>query len=79
MLTLNQLKPGDIAKIVKIENNSLLAKRFCELGGINGTKIKIEKIAPLGDPISIKIKNTEISIRKEEAESIIVEKISEGE
>jgi DtxR family Mn-dependent transcriptional regulator len=73
--TLNKLKIGDKAKIIKIKKNPLLAKRFCEMGGVSGTIVKIEKIAPLGDPISLKIKGTEISIRKEEAENIIVEKI----
>jgi|GEM_PF-759106 len=74
-LTLDKLKIGDKAEIVKLRRNPLLAKRFCEMGGVAGTLVKVEKIAPFGDPISIKLKGTEISIRKEEAENILVKKI----
>jgi len=73
--TLNKIKIGEQAEILKVRNNPLLAKRFCELGGVSGTIVKVEKIAPLGDPISIKLKGSEISIRKDEAENIIVRKI----
>ena len=73
--TLADINIGEKAEIQKIKKNPLLAKRFCEMGGIAGTIIKVEKIAPLGDPISIKIKGSEISIRKEEAQNIIVKKV----
>ena len=74
--TLNKIKIGEKAEILKVRKNPLLAKRFCEMGGVAGTVVKVEKIAPFGDPISIRLKGSEISIRKDEAENIIVRKIS---
>ncbi len=73
--TLNNIKIGEQAEILKVKKNPLLAKRFCEMGGVAGTIVRVEKIAPLGDPISIRLKGSEISIRKDEAENIIVRKI----
>ncbi len=73
--TLNKIKIGEKAEILKVKRNPLLAKRFCELGGVAGTIVQVEKVAPLGDPISIRLKGSEISIRKDEAENIIVRKI----
>ena len=73
--TLNKLAIGDKAQIIKVKKNPLLARRFSEMGGVAGSIIRVEKVAPLGDPISIKVKGTELSIRKEEAENIVVKKI----
>ncbi len=73
--TLDKIPIGEKAEIQKIRRNPLLARRFCEMGGISGTIVRVEKVAPLGDPISIKIKGSEISIRKEEAQNIIVKKV----
>ncbi len=73
--TLDKISIGEKAEIVKIRRNPLLARRFCEMGGVAGNIVMVEKVAPLGDPISIKIKGSEISIRKEEAQNIIVKKV----
>lgn len=69
--TLNILKPGDKGKIKSFNDIDLSAK-LQELGCVPGEWISVEKIAPLGDPMMIKIENSFISLRKKEAEEIVI-------
>ncbi len=68
---LSELKPGQIAVIKRFENNELSLK-FLEMGCIPGETISVNQIAPLGDPISIKVAGYNLSLRVSEAEYIIV-------
>lgn len=72
-MKLSMLKPGERGKITKIGAVGLLKRRLMDMGVIPGEIIKIEKVAPLGDPIEISIKNYSLSIRKKEAMEIDVE------
>ncbi|RKX50936.1 MAG: hypothetical protein DRP25_04940, partial [Thermotoga sp.] len=51
-----------------------IKERLMNMGIIPGTELKIERIAPLGDPLEIKVRDFRLSLRKEEARSIVVEK-----
>lgn len=73
IVKLSELKVGDKAKILKITDTGILKTRLLGLGFVRGEIVKIEKIAPLGSPIDVLIKNTHISLRKEEAEKVIGE------
>ena len=73
MVKLSDLKVGEKGKILKIANTGILKSKLLGMGFVKGEIVKIEKIAPLGSPIDVLIKNTHISLRKEEAEKIIVE------
>ncbi len=68
---LSELKPGQMAVINRFENNELSLK-FLEMGCIPGETISVNQIAPLGDPISIKVAGYNLSLRLSEAEYIIV-------
>jgi len=70
---LSNLKVGTKARILKITDTGILKSKLLGLGFVKGQILKIEKIAPLGSPIDVLIKNTHISLRKEEAEKVIVE------
>jgi len=70
---LSDLKVGTKAKVLKITDTGILKSKLLGLGFIKGEIVKIKKIAPLGSPFDVLIKNTHISLRKEEAEKIIVE------
>jgi len=70
---LSDLKVGAKAKILKITDTGVLKSKLLGLGFVKGQILKIEKVAPLGSPIDVLIKNAHISLRKEEAEKIIVE------
>ena len=74
MLKLRELKPGESAVIVSIDDSELLLK-LMEMGCVPGEKIKVEKVAPLGDPISILVAGYSLSLRLNEAELIRVERI----
>lgn len=72
-MNLSKLKPGEKGRIIKIGSIGPLKRRLMDMGMLVGEEIKIEKIAPLGDPIEITIKNYNLSLRKKEAEGIDVE------
>jgi Fe2+ transport system protein FeoA len=72
MKRLSELKVGSVAKILSFENNELFLK-LMEMGCVPGEEVKVEQIAPLGDPISIIVSGYNLSLRISEAESIFVE------
>lgn len=71
-MKLSQLKAGSIGKIKGFESSELELK-LMEMGCIPGETVAVEKIAPLGDPISIRIAGYSLSLRKNEANQIILE------
>jgi len=70
---LSELKRGEKGRIVKIGGGGSLRRRLLDMGLVSGSEVKMERVAPLGDPIEIKVKGYNLSLRKEEAESIQVE------
>lgn len=72
-MKLSELKVGQKAKIISLESEGLLKRRLMDMGIVKGEVVYVEKIAPLGDPIDIVIKNYHLSLRKKEAEGIEVE------
>ncbi len=73
IFSLGKLKEGDSAIIVGLENSDLSLK-LMEMGFLPGEEIFIDRIAPLGDPISVKIGTYLLSLRKEEANAVMVRK-----
>jgi len=71
-LTLKDLKPGERGKVIKIKGKGELKKRLLDMGIVPGAEIKLEKVAPLGDPIDILIKGYHLSLRKDEAKDILI-------
>jgi ferrous iron transport protein A len=69
---LSELKVGKLAIITAFENDDIFLK-LMEMGCIPGEIIKIDQIAPLGDPISITVAGYHLSLRLDEAEKIWVE------
>lgn len=74
-MNLAMLKPGEQGKITKIGSIGPVKRRLLDMGVLVGEKVKVKKIAPLGDPIEVAIKNYSLSLRKKEAEGITVEAI----
>ena len=70
---LSLLEPGESGKIISISRRLRSHKKFADLGIVKGTLVELERIAPLGDPIEVKIKGYSLSFRKEEAVNITVE------
>ncbi len=71
-LSINDLKLGDIAYIQKLNCDEKLSKRLLALGFIEGTKVIMKKVAPLGDPIIINLRGTDFAIRKKDARNIFI-------
>jgi ferrous iron transport protein A len=70
---LSELKVGQKARILSINTKGVIRRRLMDMGVLSGEILRVEKIAPLGDPIDIVIKNYHLSLRKNESEGIEVE------
>lgn len=70
---LKDLGPGQRGKVLKVHARGETSKRIVEMGVTPGVLIELERVAPLGDPIDIKVKGYHLSLRKEEAEQIEIE------
>lgn len=71
--TLKDMRPGESAKIVEINAQGALKRRLMDMGLTRGSLVTFRKVAPLGDPIELTIRGYELSIRKNEAEYVVVE------
>ena len=70
-MKLSEMKPGRRAVIKSFESPEIELK-LMEIGCLPGEEVVIEQIAPLGDPISIRVAGYSLSLRKNEADQIIV-------
>jgi Fe2+ transport system protein FeoA len=75
MLSLSQIKPGATVKVIKVSAPGNLQRRILALGIIPGSVMEVIKVAPLGDPIEVKLRSSNLMIRKEEAQNISVEEL----
>ncbi|MBE0569419.1 MAG: ferrous iron transport protein A [Deltaproteobacteria bacterium] len=75
-MNLAMLKPGEKGRIVWIGAVGPLKRRLMDMGVLVGEVIRVEKVAPLGDPIEITVKNYNLSLRKKEAEGILLERLT---
>ena len=73
MNTLKNVKVGETVKVVKLHGEGAVKRRIMDMGITKGTDVHIRKVAPLGDPIEVTVRNYELSIRKADAEMIEVE------
>ena len=61
--------------IYNVEGNEKLVKRLYALGAIEGTKISLKTIAPLGDPIIVSLRGFDLAIRKKDAKNIYIKEV----
>lgn len=73
MTTLKQAKIGQTVTVKKLHGEGAVKRRIMDMGITKGTEIYVRKVAPLGDPIEITVRNYELSIRKGDAEMIETE------
>lgn len=71
--TLRDLKPGQSGVVTDIRSQGPIKRRLIDMGVTPGAEVYIRKTAPFGDPIEIHIRGYELSLRKNEAENILVE------
>lgn len=73
MKTLRDVRIGGRAKVVKLHGEGAIKRRIMDMGITKGVEIYVRKVAPLGDPIELNVRNYELSIRLADAEMIEVE------
>ena len=71
-MTLGEAKVGSTVVVEKIEGDSAYKRRIMDMGITKGTELFIRKVAPLGDPVEITVRGYELSVRKNDAECVIV-------
>jgi ferrous iron transport protein A len=73
--TLDLIEPETSVKILKLTGQRSLRKRILDMGLTPGTKVEVMRRAPLGDPVEFKIKGYNLSLRKKEAQTVLVETV----
>ncbi len=69
-MTIDDLKIGQSGVIAQVGGEGALRLRFLDMGLIPGTRVALQKIAPMGDPIQIRVRGYELTIRREDARQI---------
>lgn len=72
-MTLKEVKPGATVKVVKISCEGAVKRRIMEMGLTKGIEVFVRKVAPLGDPVEVTVRDYELSLRKADAELVEVE------
>ena len=73
MKTLRDVKIGETVKVVKLHGEGPIKRRIMDMGITKGVTVNVVKVAPLGDPIEVKVRGYQLSVRKADAESILIE------
>ena len=73
MTTLKDVKCGQTVRVKKIQGEGPVRRRIMDMGITKGSEIYVRKVAPLGDPVDINIRGYELTLRKFDAEMVIVE------
>ncbi len=68
--TVDELRPGQVGIVKKYHGKGNLSRHLKEMGLVNGTEIKLERKAPLGYPLEVKLQGFSLALRKEEAQLI---------
>lgn len=74
-LTLRDISVGERARVVKLSGEGALKRHIMDMGVTKGVEIFVRKVAPLGDPLEVSVRGYELSLRKSEAENVLVERI----
>ncbi|MFH1017878.1 MAG: ferrous iron transport protein A [Pseudomonadota bacterium] len=71
--TLNQVPPGERCKVLNVRLHNGVGQRLMEMGMIQGSTVEVIRLAPLGDPMELRLKGYHLSIRKADAAQVDVE------
>ncbi len=78
-MTLDELPVGSAGVITQVGGEGILRCRLLDMGLIPKTRVSVQKVAPMGDPIELHIRGYQLTIRKEDAQKIEVEREAEGQ
>lgn len=71
-IRLSELHPGEEGTVVQVQAQGSIRQRLLEMGFIRGALLRVEKLAPLGDPMELVIKGYHLTLRREESSCILV-------
>ena len=72
-MTLKDVACGQTVKVTKLTGEGPVKRRIMDMGITRGAEIYVRKVAPLGDPVEITVRGYELSLRKADAEMILVD------
>ena len=72
-MTLREVKIGETVTVKKVNGQGATKRRIMDMGITKGVEIYVRKVAPLGDPVEVTVRNYELSLRKDDAQLIEVE------
>ncbi len=73
MKTLRDAKVGETVRVVKLSGEGATKRRIMDMGLTKGAEVTVKKLAPLGDPMELTVRGYELSVRKADAQMILVE------
>ena len=73
MRTLREVKVGETVKVTKLNGEGAVKRRIMDMGLTKGVEIYVRKVAPLGDPVEVTVRGYELSLRKADAEMVVIE------
>ena len=73
MKTLKEVHVGETVKVQNLTGEGPVKRRIMDMGITKGVEIYVRKVAPLGDPVEVTVRGYELSLRKADAEMIVVE------
>lgn len=73
IMSLKELEPMEKGRIIKVGGQGEIRRRLLDMGVVNGAMVEVLRMAPLGDPVQIKVKGYDLALRKEEAGNIQIE------
>ncbi len=77
MQTLRVVPCGTTVKVTRLTGEGSVKRRIMDMGITKGTSIFVRKMAPLGDPVEVTVRGYELSLRKADAEMIVVDRVNE--
>ena len=72
MKNLRTAKPGETVTVLKLDGEGAVKRRIMDMGITKGTQIYVRKVAPLGDPVEVTVRGYELTLRKADAENILI-------
>ena len=72
MKNLRTAKPGETVTVLKLDGEGAVKRRIMDMGITKGVKVFVRKVAPLGDPVEVTVRGYELTLRKSDAENILI-------
>lgn len=77
--TLADLPRGESSKVLSVRGEDVVTRRLMEMGVVPGVAVRMIKSAPFGDPLEINVRGYSLALRRNEAESVVLEMVSTNE